>query len=394
MDTGNDEAGGVYAAEKIIMKRKKSGRIEYRVKWKGWTARYNTWEPEENILDTRLIHIFERSLPNSPAKRGPKKKERFTEPDPLTEDEDEEKSADDTDTDTKVSIKEERQIKEEKELKKEKRESGKEDTKKDKKKLSHHNASLPSTSAEVKSEARIKIEPTGKESGINKNWLSGSSSPSAAVSSSKLPAILAEVDTNSSSSEDQPLSHKEICGTKRKAEVLSKESGKIGVTIKTSPEQPPAAKIACCESAASVVVLEKHLSAPLSPETPASHPESDTPPIEKANDDVAMVGVLEAAIPAAAAAPSSDGHNQQLPDQQASVKEATINNNNTMKKLPPVPVSPRAAPPRLWLPKARKHDQVFITDVTVNLETVTIRECKTERGFFRERDLKHDHIIN
>lgn len=35
-------------------------------------------------------------------------------------------------------------------------------------------------------------------------------------------------------------------------------------------------------------------------------------------------------------------------------------------------------------------DQVFITDVTVNLETVTIRECKTEKGFFRDKDPKAD----
>lgn len=38
-------------------------------------------------------------------------------------------------------------------------------------------------------------------------------------------------------------------------------------------------------------------------------------------------------------------------------------------------------------------DQIFITDVTVNLKTVTIRECKTEKGFFRDRDeSKHSDI--
>lgn len=43
------------------------------------------------------------------------------------------------------------------------------------------------------------------------------------------------VDGDSSSSEDRPIiSRREPVGTKRKAEVLSKESGKIGVTITTS----------------------------------------------------------------------------------------------------------------------------------------------------------------
>lgn len=43
-----------------------------------------------------------------------------------------------------------------------------------------------------------------------------------------------------------------------------------------------------------------------------------------------------------------------------------------------------------WLARNPVADQVFITDVTVNLKTVTIRECKTEKGFFRERDPKSD----
>lgn len=52
----------VYAAEKIIKKRVRPGKVEYLVKWKGWSTRHNTWEPEENILDERLIDMFERSL--------------------------------------------------------------------------------------------------------------------------------------------------------------------------------------------------------------------------------------------------------------------------------------------------------------------------------------------
>lgn len=43
-----------------------------------------------------------------------------------------------------------------------------------------------------------------------------------------------------------------------------------------------------------------------------------------------------------------------------------------------------------WHARNPVADQVFITDVTVNLKTVTIRECKTEKGFFRERDPKSD----
>lgn len=53
-----------------------------------------------------------------------------------------------------------------------------------------------------------------------------------------------EADNSSScSSEDKPILSRLEPGTKRKAEVLSKESGKIGVTITTSsptsPTPPP-----------------------------------------------------------------------------------------------------------------------------------------------------------
>ena len=44
------------------------------VKWKGWSPKYSTWEPEENILDARLIQIFNQKLEHSGIKRGAKPK--------------------------------------------------------------------------------------------------------------------------------------------------------------------------------------------------------------------------------------------------------------------------------------------------------------------------------
>ena len=157
-------------------------------------------------------------------------------------------------------------------------------------------------------------------------------------------------------------------GTKRKAEVLSKESGKIGVTIKTSPdiETNASSKVQRLETPSSVVSVTNKVDikqAPLSPDTPASRPESNIPPVEN---------------------PVSYKVEEETP-------KKLVNNNNIQSHN--ITLSPKAAPPTLWLPSAQKTDQVFITDVTVNLETVTIRECKTERGFFKERDMKSD-IVN
>ncbi|XP_077980373.1 uncharacterized protein LOC144435651 [Glandiceps talaboti] len=52
----------VFAAECIQKKRIRKGRVEYLVKWKGWSNKYNTWEPEDNILDDRLLVLYEKSL--------------------------------------------------------------------------------------------------------------------------------------------------------------------------------------------------------------------------------------------------------------------------------------------------------------------------------------------
>ncbi|XP_061768998.1 uncharacterized protein LOC133560448 [Nerophis ophidion] len=72
----------VFAAEAILKRRVRKGRLEYLVKWKGWAMKHSTWEPEENILDDRLILGFEQKERererSGPKKRGPKPKNLAT----------------------------------------------------------------------------------------------------------------------------------------------------------------------------------------------------------------------------------------------------------------------------------------------------------------------------
>ncbi|XP_056153520.1 chromobox protein homolog 7 [Lampris incognitus] len=49
----------VFAVESIIKKRVRKGNVEYLLKWKGWPPKYSTWEPEEHILDQRLVQAYE-----------------------------------------------------------------------------------------------------------------------------------------------------------------------------------------------------------------------------------------------------------------------------------------------------------------------------------------------
>ena len=52
----------IFAAERILKKRNRRGIMQYKVKWLGYPEDQSTWEPEENILDKRLIEHFEHGL--------------------------------------------------------------------------------------------------------------------------------------------------------------------------------------------------------------------------------------------------------------------------------------------------------------------------------------------
>ena len=49
----------IFAAQRILKKRKRKGKIQYKVKWLGYPKDQSTWEPEENIFDKSLIEHFE-----------------------------------------------------------------------------------------------------------------------------------------------------------------------------------------------------------------------------------------------------------------------------------------------------------------------------------------------
>ena len=63
------EGTSEYEVEEVLDSRLKRGKLEYLLKWSGYTDDYNTWKPESNLVNSKeAINNFYKSNPFTPHK--------------------------------------------------------------------------------------------------------------------------------------------------------------------------------------------------------------------------------------------------------------------------------------------------------------------------------------
>lgn len=51
----------IYQIDKILQRRVIDGAYEYLIRWEGYSPKFDTWEPDENILDRSLVDTFNKT---------------------------------------------------------------------------------------------------------------------------------------------------------------------------------------------------------------------------------------------------------------------------------------------------------------------------------------------
>ena len=75
-ENGATEEEEEYEVEKVVDKRIHKGKVEYLLKWKGYTSDDNTWETEDSLDCEELLQEYESRLEKPSIEIKKEKKEK------------------------------------------------------------------------------------------------------------------------------------------------------------------------------------------------------------------------------------------------------------------------------------------------------------------------------
>ncbi|XP_035214790.1 chromobox protein homolog 8-like [Stegodyphus dumicola] len=367
--------GRVFYAECIQKKRIRKGRVEYFVKWHGWSQKYNTWEPEENILDPLLFEAFEarQGKDKGPAKRGPKpKKKRIR----SSSDVSLEARSNTADGSTKLADDSMR--------------AGDDAPPS----VSPSVTPFPSSSKKQQTRPRIQFASRRSDEPTQGHLPSASN-----IATAKGPKVMAKSPkwlstTTATEKEHNQANHykalnghvKKMPHSKADSTSANKKANSAVSTSSNTSRSPQTGK----NSALSRINQSPKLSAN------NNFPNKRTMTNCSDTSCVDPNGVTEKAESPANHSDQENNNELGKPDVQLNghlppnrVVQATLlqpkNNNCSRSLFAPSCVVNADPPPEIWQKQNPVVDDILITDVTANLVTVTVRECWTSRGFFRDR---------
>ncbi|XP_054707767.1 chromobox protein homolog 2-like [Uloborus diversus] len=363
----------VYAAECVQKKRIRKGRVEYLVKWKGWSTRYNTWEPEENILDVRLLEAFEASqskdhTPSGKGRRGKRDRQVL---------ETTHFNAESNQTSTNALVEENSTNSLDQEVDGTERNQS-----------SNNEAWQESSSNDQESEGLLvsiplpinnsssNSEPPAKAAKIS-NLISASehgweNSPSSSSAEWHIPT------SNSSSASEGPaeneVNESSTNNVQQESVHSNSESSNFSLSRTSFSSESKEAELQI--SAKSPVKEAESVTNKTVDKTESSA--SSTDEIAASTQDVSVEGTVDKKYENSVQQVSTAAKELEVSD-----KPLSPNNIDAPTELQETEISPLSD--EFWKKQNPLVDHVLITDVTTNLLTVTVRECDTSNGFFKDR---------
>ena len=346
----------VFAAECILNKRVRKGRVEYLVKWKGWSPKYNTWEPEVNILDPRLLDAFEQKHRDNRTKKH-KSKGSTREKHPNQGSDVSNLSPDATESAPSTS------------------------TGDSKNESTENKQELVSDESKRKESVKRKNEEVASPAKITRTNDSNEKKSSAIVHSSNVSASV-----NTSVSLPKATSKTDLTANKKSTEVQTIKN------INNSSCQ----KVSLVKGNQDKINKEKH-----QPKQGQQQQQQQQQQQKQQQQQQQQQQQKQQQQQQQQQMKMQQQNKLQVNNNKAASTQietnscSTINTNNinsTSNNISTInsvsyqkPISRSSPPPEFWLNQNKLVDKIVITDVTANQMTITVKECKTFQGFFKER---------